>query len=209
MRPVRLRIVRATLLPVLLMALMVATRLPRGPNQAFDGRWWQATSEREHSGFVAGFLDCYTSDYRGPGSFAFKSLDAYRDLVTAHYTAAGSDLKEGVSLVLARIGRTETDSLQPGPEGDAPRAAFDGLYWMQLSVGGAERQLGFIEGYLSCRHDFMPDQSSQFTKSPIQYQHAVTRWYRFVEESGDIDEKRQRVRIAEALESVAKCSTAY
>ena len=168
----------------------------------YDGTWWQSISQQERSGFVAGAIDCYVSDYRGARWFEGNSLDAYRDRVTAFYQASASRMGDSVFQALLAVGDSSRAEGGGQPAPVTEHGYFTGLYWMQMHLGGPEQQLGFLEGYLSCYRHFLPNEAKAFTRSPAEYRALITQWYRFDEATGDVDAERQKAPIAEALRRV-------
>ena len=165
----------------------------------YDGRWWQSITQRERLGFVAGFIDCYDSDYQGPPIFQARSLDAHRDLTTQYYQGRSSRLQELVTGVLTRRHPPDVRDERAGERAEERHGFFDGLYWMQMSVGGVDEPRGFIEGHLSCYSSLLPGRAKLFRKSPAEYREQITMWYRFVEATGDVDAERQHAKIADVL----------
>jgi hypothetical protein len=173
----------------------------QGTPTRYDGRWWLSVSPREQSGFVAGYVDCYADEYKGPARFQHKSLASYRNLITQHFEGNSSRQNERVSEVLYQLrDRTGEKGMPAGGEVSRGRHSyFDGLYWMQISVGGHDEQLGFVEGFLSCYVALPRDQSGVLSKMPEEYRSLISQWYRFDERSGDIDASRQPEKIADVL----------
>lgn len=168
----------------------------------YDGAWWQSVSERERSGFVEGAIDCYIGDYQGTPRFEASSLVSYRDRTTAAYLASPSRSREPVLNLLLSVG----DTARVGQSDSTPalhgHGYFDGLYWMGMHHGGPEEANGFLEGYLSCYRQFLPDAAREFTHSPAEYRQWITKWYRFAEATGDVDAARQKEKIADVLRRV-------
>jgi hypothetical protein len=62
-----------------------------------------------------------------------------------------------------------------------------------------DRRLGFVEGYLYCHRHDANNRGGTFSKSARDYVRLINKWYRVNDEAGEIDEKRQRVAIADVL----------
>jgi len=60
-------------------------------------------------------------------------------------------------------------------------------------------RLGFVEGYLSCHETWSRNEGGVFSKTPEEYQTAITEWYQLDEHTGDINAEREREKIAHVL----------
>jgi hypothetical protein len=67
------------------------------------------------------------------------------------------------------------------------------------AIGGRKAQARFVEGYLWCHTHLARDKGETFSKGPGEYASLITRWYGFVEQTGDINAARERTKIAEVL----------
>jgi hypothetical protein len=56
-----------------------------------------------------------------------------------------------------------------------------------------------VAGYLLCHATQSRNEGGVFSKSPEEYRTLITQWYRFDERTGDIDEEREREKIADVL----------
>lgn len=168
----------------------------------YDGRWWLSISLPERSGFVAGYLDCHTYSRMREVRFKTKGMDVYRDMITQFYQDSTSLLDEPVSRVLFRF--RDRPGEQPPPGGEVhttrPHGFFDGQYWKVIGgTGGPDKQIGFIEGHLSCYSEPPRDPRVVFSKTPSEYRLLITKWYRLDEETDDMDEERSYEPIANVL----------
>jgi hypothetical protein len=168
----------------------------------YDGHWWLSVSQPERSGFVAGYLDCYIYEYKGPGHFDHRGMELDRDSVTKVYEGDSSSLDRRVGDVLYQF-RDRPGDVVPSKDGERwseRHGFFDGLYWTQIdAIGGQEEQLGFVEGYLSCHAERSRNRGAVFSKTPTEYRTLISQWYRFDERTGEMDAKRYDAKIADVL----------
>ena len=167
-----------------------------------DGVWWLSISLPERSGFVAGYLDCHAYTRMRTTRFKTKGMGVYRDMITQLYQDSVSLLSAPVSAVLFRFRDRPGEEPPPGGEVHAPRphGFFDGQYWKVIGgIGGPDEQIGFIEGHLSCYAEPPRDLHIVFSKTPAEYRLLITKWYRLVEETDEIDEERSHEPIANVL----------
>ncbi|HXZ41598.1 MAG TPA: hypothetical protein VEG68_12725 [Terriglobales bacterium] len=167
----------------------------------YDGHWWLSVSPTEREGFLDGYIDCYIYEYKGPARFTTISLDEARDLVTRFYEDNPSHLDEPVSDVLDRF-RDHPGEKLPRDDGEPIKGRhgfYDGTYWKQISLDGKAQQLGFVGGHLWCHEHLSRNKGGMFSKSPAEYRALITQWYRLNEETGDIDAKREPMKIADVL----------
>jgi hypothetical protein len=68
--------------------------------------------------------------------------------------------------------------------------------------GGRKEQIGFIQGYLSCNSEVAHNKFGTFSKTAEEYARLISQWYRFDEQTGDDDEKRDDVKIADVLQEL-------
>jgi hypothetical protein len=179
---------------------VLAQTRDRGGAQ-YDGKWWLSISAKEQDGFVSGFYDCYTYEYKGPDRYTVKSFAEYRRLITGYYQNDTSKKNLPVSEVMHQF--RDRPGEKPATGGETTRGQhgyFDGLYWKQISaLGGKEKEVGFIEGYLSCHSELVRDRGGVFSKPPADYAELITQWYGLKEDTGDIDEKREPAKVANVL----------
>lgn len=74
-----------------------------------------------------------------------------------------------------------------------PHGYYDGQYWGDL---GEEGELGYVEGCLWCWRACLHSKSATFSESPEEYVALISKWYEFNPKSGDINPKREPVKIA-------------
>ncbi len=166
-----------------------------------DGAWWNSVGQHEQSGFLDGFLDCYTSDYGGVFDPVTADTQLLRSKVTLYYDEHPRDHGLRVADVIRYLRQPGTSY---GKSTHPPsRSDFRGLYWrQQFVVGGHDEQRGFIEGYLACLEVFLPSLRITFSRTPEEYVSAVTRRYGFNEATGDIDERQESAPISKVLRIV-------
>lgn len=168
-----------------------------------DGRWWLSISPNERTGFLDGYFDCYTYEFKGPDRFS-SSTDTYSHAITHFYKKGESfELSDLVSDLLHKFrdpqGRIVIDKY--AEHSKRPHGGNDGLYWRQMSAdtGPEVEQRGFIEGYLACHSGLSHNKNGAFSKSAATYVELISHWYGFNRETDDIDAKREPTAIADVL----------
>jgi hypothetical protein len=181
---------------------VLAAKAQKKVNKGYDGHWWLSTPPAERNGFLNGYLDCYAYEYKGPAKFTVNPPAIARDLITKFYEQGPPRLSEPVPEVFYRF-RDRPGQKSTATDGEPVKGQhgfYDGTYWKQISaLGGKAEQLGFVEGYLWCHEHLSRNKGGVFSKAPSEYVALITRWYRFVEGTGDIDAKREPTKIAEVL----------
>jgi hypothetical protein len=183
-------------------ALGVCASGPARTRATYDGRWWLSTAPAERTGFLDGYFDCYTYEYKGPAKFTVNPPAIAHDLVTKFYEQNPARISEPVPEVLYRFrDRPGQTSTATGGEPIKGRHGFyDGTYWKQIgALGGKAEQLGFVEGYLWCHENLSGNKGGVFSKSPAEYAALITHWYGFVEDTSDINAKREPAKVADVF----------
>jgi hypothetical protein len=187
----------------LALGLTLATaKAQQKTDSSYDGHWWLSISPAERSGFLNGYFDCYTYEYKGPARFTVNPPAIARDLITKFYEGSPSRLSEPVPKVFYRFRNHpgEKTTATDGQPIKGRHGFYDGTYWKQISaLGGKAEQLGFVQGYLWCHVRLSRDRGGVFSRPPSEYVALITRWYGFVEDTGDIDAKREPAKIADVL----------
>jgi hypothetical protein len=167
----------------------------------YDGQWWLSITPKEQDGFVSGYLDCYTYEYKGPDKYNARSFSEYERLITEYYTNGASKHGMPITRVLHQFQDRPGEKAPPGDGLNRDQHGyFDGLYWKQISaLGGKEKQVGFVEGYLSCHVNLSRNRGGVFSKARAEYVRLITQWYGLNEDTGDIDEKREPAKVADVL----------
>jgi hypothetical protein len=170
----------------------------------YDGHWWLSISHRERGGFVAGYVDCYAYEYKGPEDFSNRPLESYTALITQYYRRDPGALAENVPSALYRFRDRPTDVVSDtgtvAMQGEAaffePHGFFDGQYWREITSPG---RLGFVEGYLLCHATQSRNEGGAFSKSPDAYRTLITNWYGLNEQTDEMNADRAREKIADVL----------
>lgn len=149
---------------------------------------------------MAGYFDCYHFEYKGPDRYLTKSYQKYEQSLSAAY-ADSANLQRSLSDVIHSLRDKPGDSDQSvgGQPARGEHWGNDGLYWRQASNDGHDEQLGFVEGYLFCHDKLARNKGGVFSNSPDQYRRLITAWYKFDEQTDEIDPKREPVAIADVL----------
>jgi hypothetical protein len=170
-----------------------------GGQYGYDGKWWLSISGREQDGFVSGYYDCYTYEYKGPDRYTTKSFIEYRRLITEYYRNEPSKQTLPVPEAIHQLRDRPGEKPAAGETTSGRHGYFDGLYWKQISaLGGTEKEVGFVEGYLACHAQLGHNRGGAFSKAPAEYAALITQWYG-LQEDGDINEKREAVKVADVL----------
>lgn len=192
-------------LRALLFISLSAAAAGQQPNAATkdDGRWWSSISGTEQFGFLNGYFDCYTCEFKGPDRYTSLAV-MYRTAITEFYKkGSSSELDVMVSESLHRLRDPEPPpAMDPfGGHSKEPHGRNDGLYWREISShGGPElEQLGFVEGYLTCYAGLKEGKGGTFSKPAADYVRSIAGWYGFKAETGDIDRRREPTPIADVL----------
>jgi hypothetical protein len=170
----------------------------QAPEKRYDGHWWVTIANNERRGFVDGYLDCYTYEFKGPASFHNRPPVEIQQLVTAFYSQERSRANDRVPEVLYRFQDRAGDTLRAREDGEAhpePHGYYDGQYWFEQTNDG---RLGFIEGYLHC-HAMHSRRSGGFSRRLDEYRALISRWYGIREGTADLDEARAPGKIADVL----------
>lgn len=167
----------------------------------YDGTWWLAASQAERNGFLAGFIDCYKFDAKGPARFEARPLTAYRDSLSRYFESGGPHLKQSVVSVLATVGdRPGEQPPSGGEEWHESHGYFDGNYWRQsFGSGGSAHQIGFVEGYVACNRQLGAARRATFTAPATEYVHRINQWYQFDSTTADMEPTREKAKIVDVL----------
>lgn len=168
-------------------------------SQHYNGRWWISVSAHEQDGFVSGYYDCYAYEYKGPDRYTAKSFIEYQELITKFYLKYPSKQTSPVSGVMHTFRDRPGDKVRLGGTISDQHGYFDGLYWKQISaLGGTEKQVGFVAGYLACHAQCVHNRGGDFSRPPAEYAALITQWYE-LKDDGDINEKREPIKVADVL----------
>lgn len=164
----------------------------------YDGHWWRGLSGPVRLFFLAGYLDCYEYEYKGPARFRTKSYDRYRALITKAYEDGRARQTAMLSDVLDQFRDKpgEKEEYAGGEPVSGPHGGNDGLTWRNLDHDG---QVAFVEGYLFCHEHLNRNKGGVFSRAPDDYRVLISRWYRLDESTRDVDPDREPVPIADVL----------
>lgn len=201
-RQIRTAIMGCSLSLLLVLSSYCATGQQK-PETTYNGHWWLSIRSAERTGFLNGYLDCYTYEYKGADRFS-SPINTYEDSITHFYKRGPSfELNDSVAGLLRQFrdpaGRVVIDKYAQPATG--PHGGDDGLYWMQISdyPGPQLEQRGFVEGYLACHAGLDQNKGGTFPKPAAEYVKLITQWYGFKRDTGDINAKRQPTAIADVL----------
>jgi len=168
-----------------------------------DGRWWTRHSSNERGDFVAGWMNCYYFDHRGPFLWASDiSMDSVVNLLSHYYESDSARLSASLShAILAVASLRDGVSTLPSAVRPPEDRGWDGLDWKQMSGG---EQLAYVEGYMQCHQSFaFTVPHVRFARTPGDYVRRTSMWYRFDRQTGDIDGDRESTSIGAVLHRVA------
>ncbi len=165
---------------------------------SYDGKWWNAVSKDERTGFLAGYIDCAVYD-AGQKNMADASWDLLEPRITRFYRGNASDLMKPVATVLVQL--SSQGSPQKPKDGESyseKHGIFDGEYWRQLLD---DERLGFVEGYMVCQKQYKKPAAS-LSHEAKWYVAQISKWYGIQpNDPSEINEKRSSKKIADVLYS--------
>ena len=161
-----------------------------------DGHWWQSVSADQHTGFLAGYLDCAIYD-AGQKQFAGASWDAMEPQMSSYYASHPTSLDQSVASVLPEFAG-ESPAPKPGGGEKYPErhGIFDGEYWRQSTP---DQRLGYLIGYLECQSK-RPNPRPGFSRDASWYEKQISDWYEVRDDDpGAINAARAGRKIADVL----------
>ena len=165
----------------------------------YDGQWWLLLDDDEQTGFVAGYQDCYISEFHGGGIFN-KDIPSYVDDLNKYFLADATRQTQTLSEALDKVrgGGDDTPlpaykAAKPGPK-DIP--VYDGKFWAEA---GASARRGFVEGYLVCHTAKLKDADGKFSKNSSEYAGQITQAYSEQDSSVDTGGEKAGERIGSVL----------
>jgi hypothetical protein len=195
---------RPWMLPALLLLMSLALPAARAQSAAgghpgsYDGDWWLSIGGWEQYGFVSGYMDCYTSEYRGSAAFT-KEVQSYVDALTVYFQADPGRRKQTASAALDAIRGEAGDKIETAA-GGTPSAdthgAFDGKFWFDADPAA---ELGFVEGYLACHTAKVKDADGTFSKAAADYVPLINEAYGITDDTDDVDPQKAPIKIADVL----------
>lgn len=164
---------------------------------AYDGNWWHSSSKDQHTGFIAGYIDCAVYE-GGDKSLANVSWNMLEPEITSYYQGSGPAILTPVASVIRKLGseKEPPKSSDAGEKWPEKHGIFDGDYWRQSLP---EHRVGFVSGFLACYRN-LSKKTASFSKSEVAYVSEVSRWYGVKEDDpSEINEKRVDTKIADVL----------
>jgi hypothetical protein len=165
----------------------------------YDGEWWLSVGGWEQYGFISGYQDCYTSEYRGSAPFS-KEVQSYADELNKYFLADPARRKQTVSEALDAVRGAGADAPIPSSKADASptsdQAAYDGRFWFDADQAA---ELGFVEGYLACHAAKVKDADGKFSKAPAEYVDLINKQYEISDDTDDIAADKAPIKIADVL----------
>jgi hypothetical protein len=164
--------------------------------KAKDGHWWQSVSADQHTGFLAGYLDCAVYD-AGEKQFAGASWDAMEPRISSYYASHPTGLDQSIASVLPEFAPAPP-ALKPGSGEKYPErhGIFDGEYWRQSTP---DQRLGYLLGYLECK-SVLRNPKPDFSRDASWYEKQISGWYGVkADDPGAINAARAGRKIADVL----------
>lgn len=181
-----------TVLRMLIPILLTATALAGEQQQVYDGTWWHATKKEQHSGWLAGYIDC--SVIHGKTELGFISWDTLATEVTKVYASNSAEIKRPVSAVAYNV-VTKLPKPQKGTKTEV-HSGFDGDYWRQVEP---EHREGYVQGFLTCYRELKTSKAS-FSKPAPWYASEISKWFGIkADDPGEINPKRENEFISNVL----------
>lgn len=165
-----MRTVRSAV-PILLLLGLAAAQQSR----KLDGNWWLSIEANERVEFLAGYIDCYTSDFGDKNRTFPESWYAYAPRITRYYTQNPQKVTRRASSVLLDVRSKTPPKPQKGGEvWTEKHGFFNGQYWREM---GAAERTAFIEGYLACYREHLPSRPERFARSAETYAGEISQWF--------------------------------
>ena len=175
----------------------------------YNGDWWLSLGGWEQYGFISGYQDCYTSEYRGSAAFT-REIQSYVDELNKYFLGDPARRKLTVSEALDELRGAASDSASPPSKAtmpappDVPVAVYDGRFWFDADQAA---QLGFVEGYLACHGAKVKDSDGHFSRAPSEYVDLLNKEYGITDDSDDIDADKSPLRIGDVLHRLKDADT--
>jgi hypothetical protein len=164
---------------------------------AYDGRWWQSSSQDQRAGFLAGQLDCAIYE-AGQTQLSGVSWYALGPEITRYYNDPQSNRQTPIRELIPKLS-FQKKLHQVGRKGEntpEKHGVFDGEYWRQSPP---EHRAGFVDGFLDC-YLRLPSKSAGFSQTHGAYVSEISRWYGVNEDDPSrINEKRSGAKVANVL----------
>jgi hypothetical protein len=135
----------------------------------YDGTWWTVTPPDQKSGFIEGFIDCYTYSLH-EGDKLQRPSSWYQKAISAYYREYG-ERSMTVGRVLIQVAETASPGGSESSDQARPGSGINREVWLAYSE---KKRIGFVEGFLNA---LMPQDSraASFPKNPEYYAKAITR----------------------------------
>lgn len=187
---------RAPLLRLLFILPTLACAYRTHADASHSGRWWLAAPREERLGYLAGYIDCATTD-AGKQRLAvgWYSLEPK---ITKYYGRGASVVARPAWEILKELAAAEpaNPSNRGGESYPGKHGMFDGEYWRQSPP---DHRLGFIEGYLDCR-TVEEVSGVRYSKATAAYVARLSEWFGIeADDPSEVRADRAEVKIADAL----------
>lgn len=163
---------------LILFALSLAASAQAVDTQRYDGNWWTTTSAEERTAFVTGSEECHTFDRKVVRKTRLSDED-YARAVDRYYQQNRRELATSVSLVMDKLNLASPipqprRSAKTAAAKLAPHGTLDGTWWRGAA---GDEQLGFVEGYLSCRAQIRAARPLHFSRRALDYVQMTSTYY--------------------------------
>jgi hypothetical protein len=173
--------------------LLVAAALAAGEDQQiYDGKWWHSTKQEQHSGWLAGYIDC--SLIHGKTELGSVSWVTLASEVSKFYDSNPAEVNRPVNIVAHKV----VGNLPQPPRGGKSEnhSGFVGEYWRQAEP---EHRLGYVQGFLVCYRG-LKSADATFSKPAAWYVSEISKWFGIKpDDPGEINPKRENVFISKVL----------
>ncbi len=194
-------------LPRIILPFLILTALPSEARAANprDGAWWLAVTTERREGYVAGVVDCSSTEGKNR-SIGTERLSSLQKRATKHYADHPDQAGKLAVRVILEVGPKKALPVPKGGEVySGEHGFFDGNFWRMMSE---DQQLGFVEGYIDCLSMVQP-KGAPFSKDPAWYQEWISEWLGTTQrDQGVIRLDRETAAIANALKLARNAGSA-
>jgi hypothetical protein len=165
---------------LIVFAMSIAATAQSIEAQHYDGNWWRTTSTEERTAFITGSEECRAFDRRLVRKQRWSDED-YARAVNRYYQSNSAETGVLTAVVMDKLNpaaaapQPRRPARRPAAKSvTAPHGALDGTWWRGAA---GDEQLGFVEGYLSCRAQFRAAKPLHFSRRALDYVQMTSTYY--------------------------------